>query len=132
MSGAAKQTIQRRTVLRLWYENMGGRCGYCGIEMLPLEEALKFNDRHRPSVRDLYSKEEKRKADNHPTIDHVVPRAKGGRNLMKNYVVACHKCNNEKQDTDHPGLMRDMKLLWFETIDRHMIGFKSKPYPDPY
>ena len=32
------------------------------------------------------------------TLDHVVPRAKGGKDSWDNLVTACFKCNNEKSD----------------------------------
>ena len=32
----------------------------------------------------------------HLTIDHVVPRAKGGRDTWDNLVTACQKCNSKK------------------------------------
>lgn len=32
------------------------------------------------------------------TIDHVLPRAHGGRNSWKNTVAACSPCNNKKAD----------------------------------
>jgi 5-methylcytosine-specific restriction endonuclease McrA len=32
------------------------------------------------------------------TLDHVVPRARGGTNTWGNVVVACTKCNNKKAD----------------------------------
>jgi CRISPR/Cas system Type II protein with McrA/HNH and RuvC-like nuclease domain len=31
-----------------------------------------------------------------PTIDHVIPRSKGGTNNHKNLVAACYKCNQIK------------------------------------
>ena len=33
-----------------------------------------------------------------PTIDHVVPRSKGGRDSWANLVLACDKCNVKKGD----------------------------------
>jgi 5-methylcytosine-specific restriction endonuclease McrA len=30
------------------------------------------------------------------TLDHVIPRSKGGKNEMDNYVLACWPCNNAK------------------------------------
>ena len=30
------------------------------------------------------------------TIDHVVPRSKGGADFTKNVVCCCHKCNQDK------------------------------------
>jgi len=32
------------------------------------------------------------------TIDHVVPRSKGGKNTWQNLVTACKKCNQKKGD----------------------------------
>lgn len=31
-------------------------------------------------------------------IDHVIPRAKGGRNVWENVVASCLKCNRKKAD----------------------------------
>ncbi len=46
----------------------GNRCVYCGATHLPL------------------------------TIDHVIPRVRGGRNEWDNLVCCCTKCNNKKGD----------------------------------
>lgn len=32
------------------------------------------------------------------TIDHLIPKAKGGRDSFDNWVTACFRCNNEKAD----------------------------------
>lgn len=32
------------------------------------------------------------------TMDHIVPRAKGGRHAWMNVVAACRKCNHKKRD----------------------------------
>ncbi|MEO0895554.1 MAG: HNH endonuclease [Bacteroidota bacterium] len=34
------------------------------------------------------------------TLDHVIPRAKGGRTTWNNLVTACYKCNSKKGDLD--------------------------------
>lgn len=34
----------------------------------------------------------------HLTLDHVIPRSKGGRTSWENIVAACTKCNNAKAD----------------------------------
>ena len=39
-------------------------------------------------------------SEDHLTIDHVVPRAKGGIDFTKNVVCACHSCNQNKGHTD--------------------------------
>jgi 5-methylcytosine-specific restriction endonuclease McrA len=33
-----------------------------------------------------------------PTIDHIIPRSKGGKTCWNNVVTACHSCNNKKGD----------------------------------
>lgn len=32
------------------------------------------------------------------TIDHVMPRSRGGKNTWKNTIAACSPCNNKKRD----------------------------------
>ena len=32
------------------------------------------------------------------TLDHIIPRSKGGRNHASNYAIACEKCNKTKAD----------------------------------
>jgi len=32
------------------------------------------------------------------TLDHVIPRSKGGPDSWENLVTACHKCNGRKGD----------------------------------
>lgn len=43
------------------------------------------------------------------TMDHVIPRSRGGKTSWTNIVTACHPCNNKK-DNRTPG-EADMKLL---------------------
>lgn len=31
------------------------------------------------------------------TLDHVIPRSRGGRNTVANYVLACSRCNGERK-----------------------------------
>ncbi|MGQ9631304.1 MAG: HNH endonuclease [bacterium] len=32
------------------------------------------------------------------TVDHIIPRSRGGKNIWENVVCACIKCNNKKGD----------------------------------
>jgi 5-methylcytosine-specific restriction endonuclease McrA len=32
------------------------------------------------------------------TIDHIIPRSRGGKNTWKNTIAACSPCNNKKRD----------------------------------
>lgn len=49
-------------------------CAFCGIELSP----------------------------NDVTIDHLVPKARGGKDEWTNLVCSCWKCNQEKGATQHP------------------------------
>lgn len=42
------------------------------------------------------------------TLDHVIPRSKGGTGAMNNLVTACAPCNRKKDDK----LMRDYGYEW--------------------
>jgi len=44
----------------------------------------------------------------HLTVDHVVPRSKGGKNTWENLVACCETCNVQKGDRDLDKI--DMKL----------------------
>lgn len=57
--------------LRLIFWQIDPHCSYCGIQLV-LEEA---------------------------TLDHKIPRSKGGRTTLTNTCLSCHKCNNEKGDS---------------------------------
>ncbi len=50
----------------------GGRCEYCSALV------------------------EMREGPKQATIDHVVPRSKGGLDVLENLRLACHDCNQEK------------------------------------
>lgn len=51
--------------------------------------------------------------DNTITIDHVIPKSKGGTRLIENMVGACMLCNNIKQDMS---VNEFMKLLLNEQL----------------
>ncbi len=46
-------------------------------------------------------------ADNDATIDHIIPRSKGGTNDRKNLCLACRRCNNAKGDRDLADFLAD-------------------------
>jgi 5-methylcytosine-specific restriction endonuclease McrA len=37
-------------------------------------------------------------AEGRMTVDHIVPRLRGGKDTWENLVCACHRCNNLKGD----------------------------------
>lgn len=69
------------------------------------------------------------------TIDHVVPRAHGGRDTWENLVCACHRCNNQKGDQTPAEaglvLMRKPRSPNHVTFIRHYVGVPDvrwRPY----
>ena len=36
--------------------------------------------------------------DNEATVDHIIPRSRGGADDMSNFVMCCDPCNNKKAD----------------------------------
>jgi 5-methylcytosine-specific restriction endonuclease McrA len=73
------------------------------------------------------------------TIDHVVPRSKGGTKTWENLVTACGPCNRRKGDRDprqagmklssRPRQPRYFALALIETGTRHSVWSK---YLEPY
>jgi 5-methylcytosine-specific restriction endonuclease McrA len=83
----------------------GHRCQYCGCSDLPL------------------------------TVDHVVPKARGGEDTWENLVCACVRCNNRKGDQTPTEsgmrLLRKPLRPSHITFIRHFVGQideKWKPY----
>jgi 5-methylcytosine-specific restriction endonuclease McrA len=68
--------VGARRIMKLAHRD-GWRCAYCGVETC-------FTGRDGPRA----------------TVDHVVPKSKGGLNHMANCVVACEACNNAKADQE--------------------------------
>jgi 5-methylcytosine-specific restriction endonuclease McrA len=56
---------------RIW-DKCGGRCHYCGCELHPFWTF---------------------------TIDHLIPKSRGGTNAIENLVAACPDCNHAKGDS---------------------------------
>jgi len=120
---------QHRTAIRLWFENIGSTCAYCGVEMIPYEKAFVLN--RRVQQLDKYTKAERRRAPNHPTVDHIVPSSQGGSSKMKNYAICCEQCNHDKSDMSYNGMDHSLRKRWFRVIDQYIRGNDGEPYPDP-
>lgn len=53
----------------------------------------------------------------HATLDHVVPRVKGGTDSLKNLVASCLKCNVIKSDMSYEKFMK--MIGTYSVIDMH-------------
>jgi 5-methylcytosine-specific restriction endonuclease McrA len=51
------------------------------------------------------------------SVDHIIPRSKGGRNKFSNMVIACKKCNYEKGDK----MPNEFRKLMLEPIEKEII-----------
>jgi hypothetical protein len=70
--GTSRTPCSAPTALRAAFIRYGGHCYYCGTRLKP---------QARPSPM---------------SIDHVIPKALGGTNLLHNFVIACKPCNKSK------------------------------------
>jgi 5-methylcytosine-specific restriction endonuclease McrA len=66
--------VRRKTRVRV-FERDNYRCRYCGFDM-----TLHFPYPHLMVM----------------TVDHVIPRHRGGTNAIENLVTCCYRCNFEK------------------------------------
>ena len=75
-SGSSKK---RRLKRKLW-EQQSGLCFYCRKAVLHPDYGLHL--------------------DNSATVDHVIPRFRGGSNHSSNLILACRRCNQNKGSQD--------------------------------
>lgn len=74
------------------------------------------------------------------TLDHIIPKSKGGSNKMENLVLACNPCNSERGSMDFSEFQEKMRIRlesgWrrpapvrglFRKI-REQLGLKPNPH----
>ncbi|TVX99983.1 HNH endonuclease [Cohnella terricola] len=101
---------------RSWYQEVDPELAVTLVR----ERAAVVVNRH--TIRRIYSNKEFRNLiltrDNYTcyfcgqygdTIDHVLPRAKGGHTTPRNCVCACNECNQSKADKDVDEFVRNMR-----------------------
>jgi 5-methylcytosine-specific restriction endonuclease McrA len=76
-------TRDRRRKLRSLRRRDGKHCSWCGIE-LDFRALDDPNWRKHPEL------------GWQPTLDHYIPKTKGGSNKIKNLVLACDWCNQKR------------------------------------
>lgn len=62
------------------------------------------------------------------TVDHVVPRAQGGKSTWKNCVTACKKCNHHKADRTPSQAKMTMKYQPYQPTISEYIQYFTKKY----
>lgn len=84
-----KRRVRRgRLRRRLLASIHGNRCYVCGCEL----------------VQPVCGQQP---ASNWFTVDHVIPRSRGGPDSLENCRPACHRCNQDKGDGMPPGMKED-------------------------
>lgn len=81
-------TVYRQRIIEELIAKEGGRCRYCKIE-----------------VRKNWLEIDKR--DHDATVDHIIPKSRGGPNKMENYALACRRCNTAKGSRDLVDFLAD-------------------------
>ena len=71
-------TIDKREKI---LEKSNGVCHYCGVD-LRANHIVANGERKKKLM----------------TVDHVIPKSKGGSNRLYNLVASCYKCNHDKED----------------------------------
>ena len=76
----------------------GKRCFYCGVELLEYSEIVKETPlgigEHGFMLLDVERGDYRTMA----TVDHIIPRSKGGKDNLENLVPCCFSCNAKKKD----------------------------------
>jgi 5-methylcytosine-specific restriction endonuclease McrA len=68
--------MKRKKPLRELFNKQSGLCGYC-------EKDMNYNA--------IYTHDA-------PTLDHILPRAVGGKTQRHNLICVCYECNQKKAD----------------------------------
>lgn len=68
------------------------------------------------------------------TLDHVLPKSKGGKNTWENLVASCYPCNNAKSDMspEEAGMILASRPRSFGMHARHKQAAVSEPLWDKY
>lgn len=87
--------------------------------MESLETAFSYADRQHPDVARHIRAEHKTPPGTQPTVDHIIPRRDGGTNTLKNYVIACRQCNEDK---GHKARQVSGHVLakWRKAVDKYL------------
>jgi HNH endonuclease len=108
-------TIFRREAIRRLIDANGAACHYC-----------KKTVRLRVSAQDHHADD--------ATIDHKIPKAKGGTNADDNLLLACRGCNEAKEDRDYEDFLArpySLRKVKVKTPAKALKKRRSRYTPKP-
>jgi len=88
---------QKRAAMRVLHEMQGGLCAFCRFAVAHPDSP------DRPEHEDDLS----------PTLEHVIPRGRGGSNRQSNLLLAHRVCNEERGDGRLP---KNAHLMWKQNL----------------
>ena len=100
------------------FYHKGTNCVCCGLQGTILAEGL---DRKNNIHIDLYAKDF-----NPLTVDHIIPRSKGGTDDLDNLQPMCYLCNTKKGDGDKPAYHYSLIHLAHMTRANHCDNLIGK------
>lgn len=103
-----KRGRYRRALLRQLYDAQGRVCPACGVRMPPWGEPALQQDL--------------------PSLDHVVPRVRGGGNHAGNMLAMHVRCNSAKGDR----LPTGCELIWHEMVLSKLELSRADYIAEPY
>lgn len=87
---AGLNSRKARLIRERLFMKQGGFCFYC---LEPMDMATPIQTHPRRG-----------------TLDHIVPRSRGGTNVLSNLVLACYNCNRSKADQDEASFRKRQRL----------------------
>lgn len=87
LQGTLALFVSHQTIIIEWLREFGRQCPRCGVYMV-------HGTKHK-----IGRKDRCQLPSNYATIDHVLPKARGGTDDPANLQVLCHRCNHTKADT---------------------------------
>lgn len=59
------------------------------------------------------------------TVDHIIPRSKGGSDLLENLVPACNKCNSKKDNKNIEDVCADTQRFPLAKVNLNNINLSA-------
>ncbi len=86
-------TMSQKQIRDILYIQCGGYCPECGMKM------------HNKNSKELKT---------YMTVDHIIPKSKGGKRNIENLRPLCRQCNNERGNKPIQNLLgyKDYRGVW--------------------